>query len=137
MSYCEGCIYRKTFSGWLEYCDYMCMTDQRRPCPAGDGCTVKTTRRGRRRKEYTPEEKEKLAELHRKRRREYKRAKYLTRTPEEIEKQREYNREQYQKHKAERNAKHREYYQANKERLNAYSREHKRKKRASENGKSS
>lgn len=36
-TYCEGCIYLAKASE--VYCDYICATDRRRPCPAGYGCT--------------------------------------------------------------------------------------------------
>lgn len=44
-SSCRGCIYFGTF---LRSCEYMIQTGNLRPCPAGKGCTVRTTKRGRR-----------------------------------------------------------------------------------------
>lgn len=39
---CDDCFYwRKLNSGEQRYCAYMFITDRRRPCPPGDGCTVK------------------------------------------------------------------------------------------------
>lgn len=37
---CEGCFYAVLLSGaWC--CDYLLMTGRRRPCPPGEGCTVR------------------------------------------------------------------------------------------------
>lgn len=44
-STCRGCIYFGTF---LRNCEYYMQTEQHRPCPAGKGCTVRTTKRGKR-----------------------------------------------------------------------------------------
>ena len=49
---CDNCFYyRRTYSGGLRYCAYLFVTGHRRPCPPGDGCTVKipiaTKRRGK------------------------------------------------------------------------------------------
>ena len=130
--YCDKCFFLKNFGGGengLRYCDFLCMTNKRRPCPAGDGCTVFVTRREHEKKERTAEERAALTEWHNERKREYKRRKYQGMTLDQKEKRKIYNREQYQKHKEERNAKHREYYEANKERLREYNRERKRKMR--------
>ena len=43
-SFCLDCIY---FRGEMEYsrcCHYLLLTDKRRPCPGGEGCTVKVKR---------------------------------------------------------------------------------------------
>ena len=48
-TYCRGCIHLTTVADW-PCCNYLINTDQRRPCPAGDGCTVKETKK-RKRKE--------------------------------------------------------------------------------------
>ena len=67
---CDNCFFRKSFSGGaVPYCDYYCMTGIRRPCAAGDCCTVKVTRRVYRKKERTPEEKAAFAEKQRERNR--------------------------------------------------------------------
>lgn len=56
--YCDRCVYRKNFtSGAVHYCDYLCMTGKRRPCQAGDGCTVRVTRMVYRKRELSEEEK--------------------------------------------------------------------------------
>ena len=129
--FCDGCQFCGRINGGNHfhvgyiYCQYFLMTDKRRPCPAGDGCTVKETVRQRKKVERTPEEREALAELHRQRKREL----WKNRTEEQKRRQTEYNRAQYQKNKAERDAKHKAYCEANRERLNAYSRERRRKKR--------
>ncbi len=37
---CEGCVYAAYLSdAW--YCDYLAVTGHRRPCPPGEGCTVR------------------------------------------------------------------------------------------------
>lgn len=36
--HCKGCVY---FSDSTKTCDYLIMTEQRRPCPPGIRCTVK------------------------------------------------------------------------------------------------
>lgn len=43
-SSCRGCKYYGIF---LNCCEYMIQTGNLRPCPAGKGCTVRTTKRGR------------------------------------------------------------------------------------------
>lgn len=45
-SSCRGCMYLTTVSCTEtknRACDYIGATDQRRPCPAGKGCTVRKT----------------------------------------------------------------------------------------------
>lgn len=45
-SYCKGCDYNQRCTGdWQTICVYYLATGKRRPCPAGEGCTVKTTKR--------------------------------------------------------------------------------------------
>ena len=44
--YCAGCIYRGGQSGYLKCCNYYLITDKRRPCPAGEGCTVRKLKKG-------------------------------------------------------------------------------------------
>ena len=42
--YCRNCEYYWQSSNRAnETCDYMLATNKLRPCPAGDGCTVKKT----------------------------------------------------------------------------------------------
>lgn len=43
--YCKGCIYRGGQSGLIKCCNYYLITNKRRPCPAGDGCTVRRLRK--------------------------------------------------------------------------------------------
>lgn len=45
MKNCRGCIYRG-YAGSIPICQYILFTHRCRPCPAGDGCTVKTTTKG-------------------------------------------------------------------------------------------
>ena len=145
MAYCDGCYYQKHFTGAGPYCDYLCMVGKRRPCPPGEGCTARIdTRRAHRQgiefsiygradlRDMTPEEKaEYLAE----RKRQYDRARYANKTPEEKERDRIAHQKYYQKTKAERNRKHKAYYEAHKEELNAKRRERNRKKKEmKENG---
>lgn len=44
VAYCDGCKYfwHRTAKGIALGCDYFLVTGQRRPCPAGKGCKVKT-----------------------------------------------------------------------------------------------
>lgn len=44
-SYCKGCTYSSLTSGEQLMCAYYLITNIRRPCPAGKGCTVKATGR--------------------------------------------------------------------------------------------
>lgn len=47
-SNCSDCWYHgKLQSGDVPYCRYIFMTNQKRPCPAGDDCTVKVPYRRR------------------------------------------------------------------------------------------
>lgn len=53
-SNCDNCFFRGSLeNGKLPYCRYFFMTNQRRPCPPGDGCTVKVGRKVNRRKRKT------------------------------------------------------------------------------------
>ena len=50
-SYCNNCIYSSVLSAsTTRVCNYLLATGKIRPCPAGEGSTVKETRKGRRRK---------------------------------------------------------------------------------------
>ncbi len=50
-SNCDNCFYwRMMNSGGHRFCAYMFITDKRRPCPPGEGCTVKVPRKVKRRK---------------------------------------------------------------------------------------
>lgn len=47
---CDDCFYYRAMSnGKARYCAYLIDTGQRRPCPPGDGCTVKVPREVKRR----------------------------------------------------------------------------------------
>lgn len=117
--YCDPCVYRKSITGgWCQYCDYLCMTGKPRPCPAGDGCTVRVTRRVYRKRVLTEEEKAQRAERRRERNRETKRR-------------------SYQKHREEILARNKQWQKEHREQLNAYSREYrKRRKENSDQGRS-
>lgn len=41
-SYCAGCIYYKGVNAYSKTCDYLLDTGIIRPCPPGEGCTVRT-----------------------------------------------------------------------------------------------
>ena len=111
--YCDACVYRKVFTGgWLPYCDYLCMVGERRPCPAGDGCTVRVTRRVYRKRALTEEEKAERAERKRERNREAKRRSYQKHREELLARQKQYQKE----HREQLNAYYREYRKRRKER---------------------
>ena len=44
-SNCEDCFYRRRLGSEGFCCHYIFMTNQRRPCPPGDECTVKVPRK--------------------------------------------------------------------------------------------
>lgn len=47
---CDDCFYRGSVTGkGPHYCRYLIMTNEKRPCPPGDGCTVKVPRAVKRR----------------------------------------------------------------------------------------
>ena len=117
--YCDACVYRKSVTGgWYPYCDYLCMTLKPRPCPAGDGCTVRSTRRVYRKRTLTEEEKAQREERKR-------------------ERNREAARRSYHKHRDDRLARKKQYQKEHREELNAYSREYrKRRKENSDQGRS-
>lgn len=50
-NFCNGCIYKMFLGGgkFTPYCNYIVETGHPRPCPAGTGCTVKVTRKQRKR----------------------------------------------------------------------------------------
>ena len=49
-NHCKGCIYScLLWADWYS-CDYIFKTGKRRPCPPGEGCTVKKMRKKRRAK---------------------------------------------------------------------------------------
>ncbi len=43
---CYGCIYLSLVAGEHPCCNYIFMENKRRPCPPGEGCTVKITDKG-------------------------------------------------------------------------------------------
>lgn len=49
--YCENCVYSAVLTAsTTRVCNYLLDTNKRRPCPAGQGCTVKVVRKGKRKK---------------------------------------------------------------------------------------
>lgn len=112
--YCDPCVYRKSITGgWCPYCDYLCMTGKQRPCPAGDGCTVRVTRRVYRKRVLTEEEKAQREERKR-------------------ERNREAARRSYHKHREEHLARKKQYQKEHREELNAYSREYRKRRKERE-----
>lgn len=51
-SYCLNCIYCLGFCDVTWCCNYYLMTDKRRPCPSGKGCTVRVERKRKRTKKW-------------------------------------------------------------------------------------
>lgn len=88
--YCRKCVYRRTFSMWLPYCDYICMVGKPRPCPAGDGCSARV-RKGERKKKTRPT-KEQL-EQRRERHKEMNRLWYQRNKEKHLEKVKRYHEE--------------------------------------------
>ena len=129
-AYCMGCHYRKAFNGGeyqINYCDYLCMTGKRRPCPAGDNCSVWAEKSSRRGLARTPEEREALTRMHDERRkrlkREWSRENRRTMSPEEAERRNAARREHYRKNKERINEQRRLWAEVNKEKLQAQARE--------------
>lgn len=112
--WCRGCDYQKKFAGGCEggiiYCDYICMENKPRPCPAGTGCTV-------RRINGLPDD-EQLRKLTAEQK--------VARRREQV---RENAKRYYERHREERKAYMREYNRDNRERINQQNRERIRKKR--------
>jgi hypothetical protein len=49
--YCDNCVYSGTLTAsTTKVCNYLLVTNKRRPCPPGEGCTVKVVRKRSRRK---------------------------------------------------------------------------------------
>ncbi len=59
-SYCNGCIYKGLVNGNAPCCNYIFMEDKRRPCPPGEGCTVKVTNRDAQRRTAEERKRKKL-----------------------------------------------------------------------------
>lgn len=105
-SYCDKCAFRKIFHTVYRYCDYLCMTNERRPCPAGDGCTVRVSREVWRKRQLTEAEK-----------------------AERAAKNKEKCRDYYQRNKEKILEKNRKWQQENKAYMAQYARERRKKKR--------
>lgn len=154
---CRGCGYQKKFAGGPEggmiYCDYICMEDKPRPCPAGDECTVfrekeapwtptpitiEPRKRGPKPKDITEEERAAHEEDLRLRRRERQREYYSRNREKHREKGREKSRAYYERHKEEVLARQTLWRRNNRETVNAYARGYrarqKEKKEAEANG---
>lgn len=91
--FCDKCAFRKKFSCGLYYCDFFCMTGKRRPCPAGEGCTVRVERKVYRKKQRTQEQKKAFAEEQRKKEAERKRVYYELNRERILERNRRYQKE--------------------------------------------
>ena len=47
-SYCDNCVYSALLSASnTRICNYIFVKNKKRPCPAGEGCTVKVVRKRR------------------------------------------------------------------------------------------
>lgn len=129
---CKGCFFHKILAALdAGYCDYICMTDRRRPCPAGDGCTEKVKADPFKPKAFTViRRRDRLSEEEKKqRKREQYLKRYAARTEEDKARDREKCRNYYRAHKELCHEKHREYQQKNKDRINAQNRERRRRQR--------
>ena len=62
-SYCNGCVYKGIVQGNVPCCNYIFMEDKMRPCPPGEGCTVKTTNWEARRKGAEERKQRKLEQM--------------------------------------------------------------------------
>lgn len=51
IKHCQGCVHLGMVGGGFGCCDYIFHAGKRRPCPFGDGCTVKQI--GKRKRAYT------------------------------------------------------------------------------------
>lgn len=112
--YCDGCRFRYMIGGtFVRCCNYYFVTNQRRPCPAGDGCTVRMARKEDQKREYTPEEAAAFAE-------------------KQKAKEREYNRAYYEKNKARLLASNKKWKEANREHLREYRRRYRKKRKEKE-----
>ena len=62
--YCLNCIYYIGVAGDACFCNYYLMTDKRRPCDAGTGCTVRELRKRKRkpRKDWKKDDKRKAVD---------------------------------------------------------------------------
>lgn len=40
---CKGCVHLHYITDTMPYCSYIFDTGKKRPCPPGEGCTVKLT----------------------------------------------------------------------------------------------
>ena len=142
IEYCEGCFYRKTFASLGPYCDYLCMTGRKRPCPAGDGCTVRVLvrrehptaftifpKRKRISANMTEEEIAAIREYRRERQREYDHRRYLKNREKRKEISRIYSKEYYEKNKEKVHAKQAEWRANNREHLAEYAREYRKKQK--------
>lgn len=49
---CRGCHYWKGRSDDVKTCNYYLWTDHRRPCPPGEGCTVRVEQDPTKRRRY-------------------------------------------------------------------------------------
>lgn len=76
MSKCDSFVYRKLLNGNIPYCDYLEMTNSRRPCPPGESCTAYVKREVHRKKVRTPEEQQAFLEEQKRKRAEKNRAWY-------------------------------------------------------------
>ena len=61
--YCSPCIYSTmVVGGCYKMCNYLLYTDQVRPCPPGEGCTVRVTSRAKRQRKLNKKKGERNGE---------------------------------------------------------------------------
>lgn len=67
--FCHDCVYMGVAgNGYIPMCNYIFIEDKRRPCPPGEGCTVKLTdkevkkKKAQKRKELSIEQKQRYAQ---------------------------------------------------------------------------
>lgn len=88
--FCSKCIYRSLVHGTMPCCNYLLRTGNIRPCPAGDGCTVRITQMAYRKRQLTPEEIEARKERKRAQLREAQRRYYAKNREKIIESKQKY-----------------------------------------------
>lgn len=144
--YCEYCFYRKTFAGAGMYCDYICMAGRPRPCPAGDGCTVRVLIRREKPESFTiiPKRKrtadmtpEEIAARDAERKAKQKQRdhdRYMRNREKNRERRRVKSKEYYAKNKEKVRAQQAEWRAENREHLAEYARDYRKKQKEAKNG---
>lgn len=140
-TYCEGCFYQKTFASLGPYCDYLCMAGHRRPCPPGEGCTVRVLIRRERPESFTiipkrkrtadmtPEEIEARNAEQKAKQKQRDHERYIKNREKNRERNRLKSKEYYEKNKEKRHAKQAEWRAKNREHLAEYARDYRKKQK--------